>query len=101
MDFGAAERELRFLGGKRSKGSLAFLDRFVLFVGGKGGVGKTTMASALALRSADTGDRTLLVSTDPAHSTSDILQTDLGAEPKPLSERFWAMEIDPGHEADL
>ena len=85
---------------KRSVGSLAFLDRFVLFFGGKGGVGKTTMASALALRSADSGDRTLLVSTDPAHSTSDILEIELGSEPKPVSEGFWAMEIDPGHEAD-
>jgi arsenite-transporting ATPase len=84
----------------RTGGSLACLDRFVLFFGGKGGVGKTTMASAFALRSADSGDRTLLVSTDPAHSTSDILETDLGSEPKLVSEKFWAMEIDPEYEAD-
>jgi arsenite-transporting ATPase len=81
-------------------GSTAFHDRFVLFFGGKGGVGKTTMASAFALRLADAGHRTLLVSTDPAHSTSDILETELGAEPRPVSECFWAMEIDPEREAD-
>jgi arsenite-transporting ATPase len=75
-------------------------ERFVHFFGGKGGVGKTTMASAFALRSADSGFRTLLVSTDPAHSTSDILQTELGPEPKTVSENFRAMEIDPEREAD-
>jgi len=75
-------------------------DRFVLFLGGKGGVGKTTMASAASLRSADSGSKTLLVSTDPAHSTSDILETDLGAEPKLVCDNFWAMELDPEREAD-
>jgi arsenite-transporting ATPase len=78
-----------------------FLNRFVVFFGDKGGVGKTTTASAAALRSADAGQRTLLVSTDPAHSTSDILETELGSEPTPIAEKFWAMEIDPEREADL
>ena len=77
------------------------LDRFVLFVGGKGGVGKTTIASSLALRFADSGFRTLLVSTDPAHSTSDVLEFQLGAEAAQVSENFWALEIDPEHEAEL
>ncbi len=81
-------------------GNNLFLDRFVLFLGGKGGVGKTTMASAVSVRSADSGSRTLLVSTDPAHSTSDILETQLGPELKLVSDNFWAMEIDPGREAD-
>ena len=76
-------------------------DRFVHFFGGKGGVGKTTMASAFSLRFADSGCRTLLVSTDPAHSTSDILEHRLGPEPKRVADDFWAMEIDPSREADL
>lgn len=80
--------------------SAPFLDRPILFFGGKGGVGKTTMASATALRLADSGRRTLLVSTDPAHSTSEILEMDLSAEPKPVTAGFWAMEIDPASEAD-
>ncbi len=77
------------------------LNRFVVFFGGKGGVGKTTMAAAFGLRSADAGLRTLLVSTDPAHSTSDILETELDSEPTKVDECFWAMEIDPEREADL
>ena len=72
----------------------------VLFVGGKGGVGKTTVASALALGAARTGKRTLLVSTDPAHSTSDILETPLGEEARQVAELLWAMELDPAREAD-
>ena len=45
------------------------LDREVVFFGGKGGVGKTTLAATMALEAAREGHRTLLVSTDPAHST--------------------------------
>ena len=78
----------------------AMSERRVLFFGGKGGVGKTTVAAAFALRSADRGDRTLLVSTDPAHSTSDILGTAVGPEPTPVAERLWALEIDPAREVD-
>lgn len=74
--------------------------RPVLFVGGKGGVGKTTIASALALRSAEGGDRTLLVSTDAAHSTGDILNHSLSGEPQEVVANLWAAEIDPEREAD-
>ena len=49
------------------------LERRVLFFGGKGGVGKTTTASATALAASQAGRRVLLVSTDPAHNTADIL----------------------------
>ena len=76
------------------------LQRRTLFFGGKGGVGKTTVASAFALMSADRGDRTLLVSTDPAHSTSDILERRLTGEPQQAVDNLWAMEIDPEHEGE-
>ncbi|ELZ15773.1 arsenite-activated ATPase ArsA [Natrinema thermotolerans DSM 11552] len=76
-----------------------------IFYGGKGGVGKTTCAAATALRLADAGRETLVVSTDPAHSLSDSLETDLGPEPRELeaeaagidaaSGSLWAVEIDP------
>ena len=72
----------------------------VLFFGGKGGVGKTTLAAAHAVASADAGTKTLLVSTDPAHSTSDVLEAALGPEPQPVTEGLWAIEIDPEQEAD-
>jgi arsenite-transporting ATPase len=75
-------------------------DRPILFFGGKGGVGKTTLAASAALGLAARGHRTLLVSTDPAHSTGDILQADLGAEPRPVIADCWAMELDPEREAD-
>lgn len=62
---------------------------------GKGGVGKTTLATAAALRCAAAGARTLLVSTDPAHSTGDILGVPLGPEPTPVRAGLEALEIDP------
>jgi len=69
---------------------------YVLY-GGKGGVGKTTMAAATALSSAAGGDATLVVSTDPAHSLSDTLDTDVPARPTRIREGIplWAAEIDP------
>jgi arsenite-transporting ATPase len=79
---------------------LPFPDRPVLFFGGKGGVGKTTMAATAALDMAARGCRTLLVSTDPAHSTGDVLQAKLGDRPRGVAEGCWAMEVDPEREAD-
>ncbi|MDF9746862.1 ArsA family ATPase [Natrinema salsiterrestre] len=69
---------------------------YVLY-GGKGGVGKTTMAAATALDSARGGTRTLVVSTDPAHSLSDTLETDVPAEPGRIRDDIplYAAEIDP------
>ncbi|NUC74221.1 TRC40/GET3/ArsA family transport-energizing ATPase [Haloterrigena sp. SYSU A558-1] len=74
-----------------------------IFYGGKGGVGKTTCAAATAVRLADAGRQTLVVSTDPAHSLSDSLEVDLEAEPRELDlegvgdgdGNLWAVEIDP------
>ncbi|CAN5616439.1 TRC40/GET3/ArsA family transport-energizing ATPase [soil metagenome] len=76
------------------------LDRRILFFGGKGGVGKTTLAAAYAILSAEEGARTLLVSTDPAHSISDILDHPLGPEPREVLDRLWAIEIDPEMETE-
>jgi len=69
---------------------------YVLY-GGKGGVGKTTMAAATALSSAAGGESTLVVSTDPAHSLSDTLDTEIPARPARIREEIplWAAEIDP------
>ncbi len=69
---------------------------YVLY-GGKGGVGKTTMAAATALASARDGTRTLVVSTDPAHSLSDTFETEIPAEPSRIREDvpLFAAEIDP------
>jgi arsenite-transporting ATPase len=69
---------------------------YVLY-GGKGGVGKTTMAAATGLASAAAGAATLVVSTDPAHSLSDTLEVDVPAEPARVREDvpLFAAEIDP------
>ena len=69
---------------------------YVLY-GGKGGVGKTTCAAATALSSARGDTPTLVVSTDPAHSLSDTLETDIPPEPTRIREDvpLFAVEIDP------
>ncbi|AGB31299.1 arsenite-activated ATPase ArsA [Natrinema pellirubrum DSM 15624] len=69
---------------------------YVLY-GGKGGVGKTTMAAATALDSARGGTSTLVVSTDPAHSLSDTFETEIPAEPGRIRDDIplYAAEIDP------
>lgn len=66
--------------------------RLILYVG-KGGVGKTTLAAATAIRSADLGRRTLVVSTDPAHSLGDVLDLELSAEPTCVADRLYAQEV--------
>src|SRR6266446_7755271 len=66
--------------------------RIILYLG-KGGVGKTTVAAATAVRSALLGKRTLVVSTDLAHSLADCLNTQLASDPRPLSPNLWAQEV--------
>ncbi|MDA2812563.1 ArsA family ATPase [Nocardiopsis sp. RSe5-2] len=66
----------------------------IVFFGGKGGVGKTTMAAAYALKCADAGLRTLVVSTDPAHSLGDAFETRLGDKPVKVADALWAREPD-------
>jgi len=67
--------------------------RILLFTG-KGGVGKTTTAAATALACADRGARTLVVSTDPAHSLSDAYGIGLGDQPGPVSDGLWGQQLD-------
>jgi len=66
----------------------------ILVFTGKGGVGKTSVAAATALRCADLGYRTLVVSTDTAHSLGDSLQAELGPEPINITKNLDAQEID-------
>lgn len=66
----------------------------VLLVTGKGGVGKTTVAAATALRAADHGHRTLVMSTDPAHSLADAYSIALGDEPTPVVPGLAGQQID-------
>jgi arsenite-transporting ATPase len=66
--------------------------RIILYLG-KGGVGKTTVAAATAVRSAELGYKTLVASTDIAHSLADSLDTELGPTPVQISENLWAQEI--------
>ena len=73
--------------------------RRLIFFGGKGGVGKTTLAAAFATLLAGRGEKTLLVSTDPAHSTSDVLGAKLSREPTELEENLFGVEIDAAADA--
>ena len=66
--------------------------RIILYLG-KGGVGKTTIAAATALRSAQLGYKTLVASTDIAHSLADSLDMPLGPTPVEVTENLWAQEI--------
>src|SRR5436305_13649636 len=66
--------------------------RIILYLG-KGGVGKTTISAATAVRSAELGKRTLVVSTDLAHSLADCFNTPLASEPTQLATNLWAQEV--------
>ena len=66
--------------------------RIILYLG-KGGVGKTTISAATAARSAALGKRTLVVSTDLAHSLADCLNRPLTSEPQELARNLWAQEV--------
>ncbi len=77
----------------------SLIDQQVVFFGGKGGVGKTTCSAAFALAASRRGQRILLVSTDPAHSTADIFQAPIGPVERELQPRLTALEIDAAGEA--
>jgi arsenite-transporting ATPase len=67
--------------------------RIIIYTG-KGGVGKTSVAAATALRCAGLGHRTCVLSTDAAHSLADSLDVSLGPEPLLVAENLWAQEVD-------
>src|SRR3954451_598585 len=66
----------------------------VLLFTGKGGVGKTTVAAATAVRAAKAGQRTLVMSTDPAHSLADSFDLPIGGDATELGDNLWAEQID-------
>jgi len=68
-------------------------NRILLFTG-KGGVGKTTCAAATALRAAELGFKTLVMSSDPAHSLSDAFDKKLGPEPEEFLSNLYTQEVD-------
>lgn len=75
------------------------MGRIIVFTG-KGGVGKTSVASSHALLAAKTGKRTLLLSTDMAHNLCDIFQKEIGREIVTIRENLDAVEIDPNYEME-
>lgn len=66
----------------------------VILMTGKGGVGKTSVAAATGLRCAELGYRTLVLSTDPAHSLADSFDMELGHDPKLVRPNLWGAELD-------
>lgn len=72
----------------------------IIFVGGKGGVGKSSSAAALAMEYAEEGYRTLLISTDPAHNVSDIFQQPIGGKITYIEKNLYGLEIDSEKETD-
>jgi arsenite-transporting ATPase len=72
----------------------------IVLVTGKGGVGKTTVAASTALASADAGYRTLITSTDPAHSLADAIAVSLGSKPTRVVERLDGQQIDTQQQLD-
>ena len=73
--------------------------RTILYTG-KGGVGKTSVAASTARACAASGLRTLVISTDPAHSLSESLGADLGLEPSPAGDRLWGQEVNAQEEME-
>lgn len=72
----------------------------IIFLGGKGGVGKSTTSAALALRLAQAGKQTLLISTDPAHNIGYIFNQKIGGKKTKIMENLYSIEIDPAYETE-
>src|SRR3954453_21643664 len=73
--------------------------RTILYTG-KGGVGKTSVAAATARRCAAAGMRTVVLSTDPAHSLSDSLEAELGTTPTRAGKNLWGQEVQAQEEME-
>ncbi|MDM5186813.1 ArsA family ATPase [Bacillus sp. DX4.1] len=73
--------------------------RIILYTG-KGGVGKTSISAATAIQSAKQGLKTLVMSTDPAHSLGDSFGIKLSSEPQEIRENLWAQEINTIYEME-
>src|SRR5699024_11971804 len=73
----------------------------ITFVGGKGGVGKYSTAAALAWKAARDGEKTLLISTDPAHNLGDLFERTIGGQVTQLMDNLFALEIDPERETEI
>ncbi len=67
---------------------------------GKGGVGKTSISAATALRCAEMGLKTIVISTDTAHSLGDSLDKEIGPEPTEIYPNLWAQEVDARYSMD-
>jgi arsenite-transporting ATPase len=74
--------------------------RIILYTG-KGGVGKTTVAATTALSAARRGHRTLVMSTDSAHSLGDSFDMSLGGEPVAVTDDLWGQELDVFRQIDV
>lgn len=75
------------------------MGRIIIFTG-KGGVGKTSIASAHSVKAAQEGMKTLIVSTDMAHNLGDIFNMDIKNEPVQIMDKLWGLEIDPNYEME-
>lgn len=75
--------------------------RKILFFGGKGGVGKTTVSSATAIARANAGGKVLLVSTDPAHNLGHLFDRSIGSKPVKITAGLDALELDPNETVEL
>src|SRR4051794_29462054 len=73
--------------------------RTILYTG-KGGVGKTSVAACTARRLAADGRRTLVLSTDPAHSLAESLEADLGSAPTQAGDRLWGRQVSAQEEME-
>ena len=73
----------------------------IILYSGKGGVGKTSVAAASAVGGSETGHKTLVLSTDSAHSLSDVFGTSLSSSPKKIAQNLYGQEVNVYDEVEL